>query len=83
MNKYIITLVITLGFTSYILYSKYRDEKEAHEYAESVIIKMEEIEKKNQQLEQELNNVKDKPSQDWLNTTIPSNIKLLIKQRIE
>lgn len=82
MNKYLIAVIITVSLTGYIFFMKWQKEKEAHEYAESVISKMKELEKKNAQLEQELNNVKDKPSQDWLSTTIPSNIKLLIKQRI-
>ena len=82
MNKYLIAGIITVSLTGYIFFMKWQAEKEAHEYAESVILKMEELEKKNAQLEQELNNVKDKPSQDWLSTTIPNNIKLLIKQRI-
>ena len=82
MNKYLIAGIICVSLTGYIFFSKWQEEKKAHEYAESVIAKMEELEKKNAQLEQELNNVKDKPTQDWLNTPIPNNIKLLIKQRI-
>jgi len=83
VNKYLIAGIVAVSLISYILFMKWQDAKEAREYAESVIVKMEELEKKNAQLEQELNNVKDKPSQDWLNTTIPNNIKLLLKQRIE
>ena len=75
MNKYLLAGVIGLSLMGYIFFMKWQKEKEAHEYAESVKYKMEEIEKKNAQLEQELNNVKDKPSQDWLNTAIPSDIK--------
>jgi len=82
MNRYLIAGIVCVSLIGYIFFMKWQKEKEAHEYAESVIVKMEELEKKNAQLEQELNNVKDKPSQDWLSTTIPSNIKLLIKQRI-
>ena len=82
MNKYLIAGMLCVSLTGYIFFIKWQREKETREYAESVIAKMKEREKKNAQLEQELNNVKDKPSQDWLSTTIPSNIKLLIKNRI-
>lgn len=83
MNKYLIAGVVGLSLIGYILFLKWQKEKEAHEYAELVIARYAELEKKNAELQKELNNVKDKPSQDWLNTTIPDNIKLLVKQRIQ